>query len=59
MYGNNVNEEMYRRATAGVSLSDRMRKCLIHDIKLHHEYVYIDELVPEQHANKAESVLVF
>ncbi|XP_078337662.1 uncharacterized protein LOC111100817 [Crassostrea virginica] len=54
MYGNNVNEEMYRRAMAGVSLSDRMRKCFIGDIRFFSEYVYIDELVPEQEANKAE-----
>ncbi|XP_078337562.1 uncharacterized protein LOC144626698 [Crassostrea virginica] len=54
IYGKNVNEEMYRRAMAGVSLSDRMRKCLICDIKLHNEYAYIDELVPEQEANKAD-----
>ena len=54
IYGNNVNEEMYRRAMAGVSLSDRMRKCLICDICIDEEYVYIDELVPEQQANKAD-----
>ena len=55
VYRNNINEEMYRRAMAGVSLGDRMRKCLICDIALHQEYVYIDELVPEQEANKADS----
>ncbi|XP_078319750.1 uncharacterized protein LOC144621065 [Crassostrea virginica] len=56
IYQGNVNVEMYRRAMAGVSLSDRVRKCLICDIKLFNEYVYIDELVPEQEANKADGV---
>ena len=55
IYGNNVNEDMYQRAMAGVSLSDRMRNCLICDINLHKEYFYIDELVPEQEVNKADS----
>ena len=50
-----VNGEIYRRAMAGVSLSDRMRKCLICDIVLHNRYVYIHEDVPEQQADKAES----
>ena len=50
-----LNEEMYRRAMAGVSLSDRIRKCFIFDIGFYHRYVYIDELVPEQEANKADS----
>ena len=50
-----VNGEIYRRAMAGVSLSDRMRKSFICDIRLHDAYVYIDELVPEQQANKADS----
>ncbi|XP_078337031.1 uncharacterized protein LOC111099656 isoform X1 [Crassostrea virginica] len=54
VYYGQVNEEMYRRAMAGVSLSDRMRKCLIYDIKLYDKYVYIDELVPEQEAKKAD-----
>nr|XP_022286732.1 uncharacterized protein LOC111099656 [Crassostrea virginica] len=54
MYNGQVNEEMYRRAMAGVSLSDRMRKCLIYDIELYDKYVYIDELVPEQEAKKAD-----
>nr|XP_022288212.1 uncharacterized protein LOC111100530 [Crassostrea virginica] len=55
IYQGNVNVEMYRHAMAGVLLSDRMRKCLICNIKLFNEYVYIDELVPEQEANKADS----
>ena len=55
MYQDNVNVEMYRRAMAGVSLSDRMRKCFICDISLEKVYFYIDELVPEQEANKADS----
>ena len=46
---------MYRRAISGVSLSDRMRKCFICDIRFYDEYVYIDELVPEQEVNKADS----
>ena len=46
---------MYILAMAGVSLSDRMRKCLICDILFYKEYVYIDELVPEQHVNKTDS----
>ena len=41
---------------AGVSLSDRMRKCLIYDIRFCDEYVYIDELVPEHEANKADGI---
>nr|XP_022288206.1 uncharacterized protein LOC111100526 [Crassostrea virginica] len=55
IYKDYVNEEMYRRAMAGVSLSDRIRKCFIFDIVFYHRYVYIDELVPEQEANKADS----
>ena len=54
IYRNSFNEEMYRRAMTGVSLSDRMRKCLICDIRFYNEYAYIDELVPEQETNKAE-----
>ena len=49
---------MYRRAVAGVSLSDRMRKCLICDIRLYDKYLYIDELVPEQEANKADGFAI-
>ena len=55
IYYGQVNEEVYRRAMAGMSLSDRMRKCLICDIRLHKEYVYISELVPEQDANRADN----
>ena len=55
IYRNNANEEVYRRAMAGVSLSDRMRKCFISDIRFYSEYVYINELVPEQQVNKADS----
>ena len=51
----NVNEEMYRCSMAGVTFSYRMRKCLTCDICFYKEYVYIDELVPEQQANKADS----
>ncbi|XP_078337334.1 uncharacterized protein LOC111100821 [Crassostrea virginica] len=54
-----TNEEVYRRAMAGVSLSDRMRKCFIWDIRFYNKYVYIDELVPEQEANKADSAGIF
>ena len=54
IYHVNANEEVYRRALAGLSLTDRMRKCYIHDLELCYEYVYIDKLVPEQAANKAE-----
>ena len=53
-YYGQVNKEMYRRAMAGVSLSDRMRKCLICDILFDYQYINIDELVPEQEANKAD-----
>ena len=49
-----TNEEIYRRAMAGVSISDRMRKCFIWDIRFYNKYVYIPELVPEQEANKAD-----
>ena len=38
--------------------SDRMRKCLIYDIELYDKYVYIDELVPEQEANKADNGVI-
>ena len=55
IYIDYVNKEMYRRAMAGVSLSDRMRKCFICDIRFYDEYVYIDELVPVQQSNKADS----
>ncbi|XP_078316744.1 uncharacterized protein LOC111101641 [Crassostrea virginica] len=54
IYRNSFNEELYRRAMAGVSLSDRMRKCLICTIRFYCKYVYIDELVPEQEADKAD-----
>ena len=54
VYYGQVNVEMYKRAMAEVSLSDRMRKCFICDIRFYNEYVYIDELVPEQQANKAD-----
>ncbi|XP_078319616.1 uncharacterized protein LOC111099655 [Crassostrea virginica] len=53
-YYGQVNKEMYRRAMAGVSLSDRIRKCLICDILFDYQYINIDELVPEQEANKAD-----
>ncbi|XP_078337005.1 uncharacterized protein LOC144626588 [Crassostrea virginica] len=56
IYGRSVNEEVYRRAMAGVSLSDRMRKCHICSISLLKIYVYIDEFVPEQLANKADGI---
>ncbi|XP_048751605.2 uncharacterized protein LOC125663360 [Ostrea edulis] len=45
---NNVNVEMYRRAMTGVSLSDKMRKAVVRNIKLFSEYIYIDELLLEQ-----------
>lgn len=35
-------------------LSDRMRKCFICDIWYYSEYQYINELVPEQWANKED-----
>ncbi|XP_078336988.1 uncharacterized protein LOC144626580 [Crassostrea virginica] len=54
IYRKRVNEEMYRRVIPGMSLSDRMRKCVIYDICLHEGYVYIDELVPEQEVNKSD-----
>ena len=43
---------------AGVSLSDRLRKCLISYITFYNKYVYIDELVPEQEANKADGIAI-
>nr|XP_022288208.1 uncharacterized protein LOC111100529 [Crassostrea virginica]XP_022288209.1 uncharacterized protein LOC111100529 [Crassostrea virginica]XP_022288210.1 uncharacterized protein LOC111100529 [Crassostrea virginica]XP_022288211.1 uncharacterized protein LOC111100529 [Crassostrea virginica] len=55
-YKDSVNEEVYRRDMAEVSLIDRMRKFLICDIRLYKEYFYIDELVPEQEANKADGI---
>ncbi|XP_048750943.2 uncharacterized protein LOC125662682 [Ostrea edulis] len=48
MYRDNVNVEMYRRAMTGVSLSDKMRKAVVSDIKLKSDYTYIDELLLEQ-----------
>nr|XP_022338230.1 uncharacterized protein LOC111133831 [Crassostrea virginica] len=53
IYRGHLNEERYKRFMVRVSLSNRMSKCLIYDIRLHNEYNYIDELVPEQEANKA------
>ena len=50
-----TNEEIYRRAMAEVSISDRMRKCFICDIRFYNKYVCNDELVPEQEDNKADS----
>ena len=55
IYRDSVSEEMYRCAMTGVSLNDRMRKCFIGDIRFYEKYVYINELVPEQKANKADS----
>ena len=49
-----TDEEKYTRAMAGMSLSDRIKKCCICDLLLHNEHVYIDELVPELIANKAD-----
>ena len=54
IYYGQVNNEMYRRAVAGVSLSDRMRKCLFFFIYLYQEYVNIAVLVPEHQAYKAD-----
>ena len=56
IYFGQDNEEMhmYRRAMAGVSLTDRMRKCFICYIVLHKDFFYIDELVPEQEVVKAD-----
>ena len=56
IYIDSVNEEVYRHAMTGVSHSDRMKTCFIYDIRLYHKYVYINELVPEQEANKADGV---
>ena len=45
----------YARAMAGVSLSDRIKKCCcICDIILYIEHVYINELVPELIVNKTD-----
>ena len=56
-----TDEEKYTRAMAGVSLSDRIKKCCICDLLpvLHNEHVYIDELVPELIANKADGNACF
>ena len=54
IYNNHVNEEEYELVMAKESLSNRMRKCLICDIRLHREDIYIDELVPEQEVNKED-----
>ena len=56
VYYGQANEEVYRRAMAGVSLSDKMRKCHICSISLLKIYVYIDEFVPEQLAKKADGI---
>ena len=47
-----IREEVYKGCMEGVPLIDRMKKCLISDIQMHNEYVYIDELIPEQKADK-------
>lgn len=49
---NHVDNEIYRRALAEGPFSDTMRKCFICDIRYYIEYLYIDELVPEQYAYK-------
>ena len=57
IYGNYVNEEVYRRAMARVSLSDRMRKYkLLITSNIFLRSVYIEELAPEQDVNKADGV---
>lgn len=47
-----IREEVYKSCMEGVPLIDRMKKSLISDIQMHNEYVYIDELIPEQKADK-------
>nr|XP_022301464.1 uncharacterized protein LOC111109579 [Crassostrea virginica] len=48
MYLERVNEQIYISAMAGLSHSDRMKKSLIWEILLDKQYVFINELVPEQ-----------
>jgi hypothetical protein len=48
MYRDNVNVEMYRRAMTGVSLSYKMRKAVVSNVKLDSDYSYTDELSLEQ-----------
>lgn len=48
VYIDNVNVDMYKRAMTGVSLSEKMRKAVVSDIKLNSGYSYIDELLLEQ-----------
>ena len=52
-YGYN-NEELYKQAMTDVAFGNRIKECLIYDISLIDECTYIDELVSEQLANKAE-----
>ncbi|XP_062594133.1 uncharacterized protein LOC134255625 isoform X1 [Saccostrea cucullata] len=48
IYHDNVNIDMYRRYTAGMSLCRKMRNALVKNIALHSQYIYIDELILEQ-----------
>jgi tetratricopeptide (TPR) repeat protein len=59
MYDGNVNVEIYRRAMTAVSLSDKMRKAVVSNIKLDSDYAYIDELLLEQRVSymNGESIL--
>lgn len=51
MYEGIFNDKFYSSATAGVSLSDKMRKIVIVDIHLHSFYYYFEEFALEQSCN--------
>jgi hypothetical protein len=48
IFKNNDNVLRYRSAMSGASLSDKMRKAVVSDIKLISAYYYIEELLLEQ-----------
>lgn len=54
IYRQHVDKKIYRGSMEGVSLSNKMRKCLMSDIEICAYYFYIDELVPEQAASMSD-----
>lgn len=54
IYRQHVDKKIYRGSMEGVSLSNKMRKCLMSDIEICAYYFYIDELVSEQAASMSD-----
>ncbi|XP_078318959.1 uncharacterized protein LOC144620860 [Crassostrea virginica] len=58
MYNGLYNPTVYSKRTAGLSLSDKMRKALADDIELLNNCTYIDELKLEQSLNSSGSLTI-